>query len=487
MSLPLRRFILIFLLAASFAAVSALQMQAETKRLESIERYINNRPQNRDYKALFNRTVTKTFTITFTEEAFDQLILNMEDYFAKYGTYRDNTMQPVDVSYEDSLGNAFTLLDVGFRTKSNTTRNLPMTTNWNGRKIWHQTSFQLQFDATLEYAPGTNEYEILRRREAFDLAQLNFEYASANEGFYDSALITEAYAHSLLRQAGVVAQNASYGLVYLQVGDVLKGFGIYTFVEPIDKTFLNRHFKPDALTDFGDLYKATDVDDIKAYLSLPIDSRIGINENALNIRHQFSLQNNTQNGTRTQHERLVRLIETINDPAASESDLLNVLDVEMLLRMLAVGFLIGNTDDFRFNGNNYYVYFEVYTDRAVLIPFDYDNSLGYGRNQDGTDRYTVDWDIFTHRDSANELVNRILSIPTFKARYLDLLETFATDLFLYEPFEEEVLALKEAYESILISENHLGAQVINSRNAQWYFETKRTFVLQNIETHRIPE
>lgn len=484
MSLSLRRFVMLFLLVASIATLSALRIRSESIRMDSIERFINNRRQNRDYKALFDRSVTKTFTITFTQAAFDALILNMEDYFALYGTYRDNTMQPVDVAYEDSLGNAFTLREVGFRTKSNTTRNLPMTTNWSGRKIWHQTSFQLQFDATLDYQPGTNEYEILRQREAFDLAQLNFEYAAAYEGDYDNALVTEAYAQGLLREAGVVAQNASYGLVYLVVGGETKGFGIYTFVEPVDKTFLNRHFKPDALTEFGDLYKATDVDDVKAYLSLPIGQRIGINQNALNIRYQFSLQNNTQGGTRTRHDNLERLIETVSDPTTTDREFLEVLDVERLLRMLAIQFLIGNTDDFRFNGNNYYVYFEVYTNRAVLIPFDLDNSLGYGRSQDGTDRYTVDWDVYTDRDEANALVNRILSVPAFAARYLELLETYATTLFDYAPFAAEVQALKNAYETILIEEDHLGAQVIHERNAAWYFEAKRDAVLESVAAHR---
>jgi hypothetical protein len=484
MSLALRRFVMIFLLVASIATVSALQIRSESIRQESIERFINNRRQNRDYKALFDRSVTKTFTITFTQEAFDALILNMEEYFALYGTYRDNTMQPVDVAYSDSLGNSFTLKEVGFRTKSNTTRNLPMTTNWSGRKIWHQTSFQLQFDATLGYEPGTNEYEILRQREAFDLSQLNFEYASAYEGNYDNALITEAYAQGLLRAAGVVAQNASYGLVYLVVGGVTKGFGIYTFVEPIDKSFLNRHFKPDALNEFGDLYKATDVNDVKAYLNLPIGGRIGINQNALNVRYQFSLQNNTQDGQRTRHDHLENLIERLNDPAATQAEFLAILDVESLLRMLAIQFLIGNTDDFRFNGNNYCIYFEVYTNRAVLIPFDFDNSLGYGRSQDGTDRYTVDWDVFTTRDQANELVNRIFEFPSFSNRYLELLETFATTLFDYEPFASEVTALKDAYETILIEEDHLGAQVVDARNAAWYFEAKRDAVLVSIANHR---
>lgn len=484
MSITLRRILMLFFLAATIAAVSVFQMQAETARLESIDRFVNNRRQNRDYKALFNNEVTKSFTISFSQESFDALILGMEEYFALYGTYRDNTMHPVDVTYEDSLGNSFTLVEVGFRTKSNTTRNLPMTINWSGRQIWHQTSFQLQFDATLQYEEGTNEYEILRQREAFDLAQLNFEYASAYEGTYDHALITEAYAHKLLDDADVIAQNASYGIVYLEVEGVTKGFGIYTFVEPIDKTFLKRHFDSDALLDFGDLYKATDVDDVKATLSLPIGNRIGINNSAENIRYQFALQNNTRDGERTDHDLLVGLIEAINDPSTDQADFLDILDVEQLLRMLAIHFLIGNTDDFRYNGNNYYLYFEVYTGRAVVIPFDFDNSLGYGRSQDPTERYTVDWELFETGDIVNVLVDRLFAIPAFRDRYVDLLEEFATTLFDYEPFETDVLRLKDAFEERLISEDHLGAQTIHTRNAAWYFAAKRQAVLDKIEAYR---
>ncbi|MCK7484777.1 MAG: CotH kinase family protein [Bacillus subtilis] len=215
------------------------------------------------------------------------------------------------------------------------------------------------------------------------------------------------------------------------------GFGLYTFVEPIDRPFLNRHFDTDAIFEHGDLYKATDVDDIKAHLTMPIANRIGVNNNALNIRYQFSLANNSNNGLRTNFSLLERLIERTNESQTNAADFARLYDVDRLLRMLAITFLIGNTDDFRFNGNNYFIYFEVYTNRAVVIPFDFDNSLGYGRNQDPTDNYTTDYPLFPVSDQANPLVLRILAIPEYRLRYIDYLEMFATTFFDFEAFRAE--------------------------------------------------
>jgi spore coat protein H len=485
-SLTLKRIVLLGCLIASIAVLSVYQVAARVTDSQSIERFINDRKHKQDYSALFNRSTYKAFTVSFDQAAFDALVLDMETYFDLYGTYRDNSMHPVDVTYEDGLGNQFTLQEVGFRTKSNTSRNLPLTTDWRGRKIYHQTSFQLQFDATHDYQPGTNEYEILRQREAFNLKQLNFEYAAAFDGSYDTALITEAFSHYLLRQAGLPAQNASYGLVYFEIADQRVGFGLYTFVEPIDRPFLNRHFDTDAIFEHGDLYKATDVDDIKAHLTMPIGTRIGLNQNEFNIRFQFSLANNSNNGLRTDFSLLERLIEQTNDPQTDGSDFERLYDVDLLLRMLAVGFLIGNTDDFRFNGNNYFIYFEVYTNRAVLLPFDYDNSLGYGRNQDPTDQYTTGYSLFPSSDQQNPLVDRILAIPEFRNRYVDYLETFATSFFDFTVFAAEWNQAKLNYEAILIEDTHLGNQLFGLRNAEWYFATKKANVQAQIDAYRNP-
>jgi len=469
-SLTIKRIIMFFCLLAAIAVLSIYRVAAQVANSESIDRFINSRKQKQDYTALFSRQTFKSFTIEFDQAAFDALILDMETYFALYGSYRDNTMHPVDVTYEDSLGNSFTLQEVGFRTKSNTSRNLPMTTDWRGRVNYHQTSFQLQFDATLAYESGTNEYEILRQREAFNLKQLNFEYATAFDGAYDAALITEAFAHQLLRQAGLPAQNASYGLVYFQIADKRVGFGLYTFVEPIDRPFLNRHFDTDAIFEHGDLYKATDVDDIKAHLTMPIANRIGAN--------------NSNNGLRTSFILLERLIEQTNESQATADDFERLYDVDGLLRMFAITFLIGNTDDFRFNGNNYFIYFEVYSNRAVLIPFDFDNSLGYGRNQDPTDNYTTGYSLFPASDQANPLALRILAIPEYRLRYIDYLETFATTLFDFEAFRAEWTQAKLNYEAILIEDNHLGNQIFGLRNAEWYFASKKASVLAQIDSFR---
>ncbi|HOO44091.1 MAG TPA: hypothetical protein PKU69_03375, partial [Bacillota bacterium] len=79
------------------------------------------------YETLFDDSVYKKFEIYFSRENFDKLIDDMEHYNDIYGSYRDNTIQEVDVTYTDGEGNTLQLNEVGFRTKGNVfTRVLPV-------------------------------------------------------------------------------------------------------------------------------------------------------------------------------------------------------------------------------------------------------------------------------------------------------------------------------------------------------------------------
>jgi spore coat protein CotH len=478
-----KRIVMFFGLLAVISVLFVFQLQslAEENRLM---KYIVNRNQNQDYNRLFDRSIYKSFTITFTQENFDQLLTNMQAYYDLYGNYRDNNLIPVDVSYTDGTGESFTIYEVGFRTKSNTSRNLPLTYDWRGRSVYHQTSFQLQFNATHSYPQGTNEYEILRQRRVFDLRQINFEYALPFEGQDDDAMITEAYAHQLLRNAGLISQQASYGLVYLKIDQLVVGFGLYTFIEPIDSTFLNKFFSKDLANNHGDLYKATDIDGFKANLSTTSGAQVGININEANERYQYHLSNNTQLGLRTDFTSFYQFITLVNNPLTYTTNIGNVIDVDKFLRFIAMSYLIGNTDDFRNNGNNYYIYFQVLNNQAVFLSFDHDNALGFGKNQDLSDQYTVNYPLFLASDSLNPLIYHLLNQPNFQRIYLNYVEQFADQYMNYAVFHAEILQAKSLYEAELIAQNHLGNQVFGFRNSQWYFETKKNNAIQFVQEAR---
>lgn len=475
----LKRVVIAFVLITTIFGLAYYNYVTASTGYDGLTRLANNRKQKTDYNALFDNSNFKTITVVFDETVFDELLVSMEMYFAQYGTYQDNTLHKVDMIYHDGLGNDFTIEEVGFRTKSNTSRNLPKTLDWRGRVVYHQTSFQLQFNATFDYEDTSNEYGVLNNREVFNLDQLNFEFSKSYNAQPDEAMISEAFSYYLYRQAGVVTSNVSYGLVYFQIGEDVVGFGFYSFIEPIDSNFLSKHFNSNVIGDYGDLYKCTDVDGI-ASLGLDSLNKVGINRNEINLRYNYALKNHQQNGTRTDFSNIQDLITNIQDQTYFNSHADNLIDIDAFLRMLAMDFLIGNTDDYRFNGNNYYLYFDVYTDQVTFIPFDLDNSLGFGKHQDLSGNYGIYYDIFAHTDDIAILVDRVLAIEAYKSLYLDYLTQYAQDYFLYDSFESDLIQAKALYETVLIEENHLGNQVFGLRNAEWYFDLKADSVLNQI-------
>ena len=144
-----------------------------------------------------------------------------------------------------------------------------------------------------------------------------------------------------------------------------------------------------------------------------------------------------------------------------------------------MGFLIGNSDDYRYNYNNYYLYFEVYTQEAYFIPFDLDSALGFGKHQDLTGNYGVYYNLIDMNEMAI-LVNRVLNIEAYREAYIAYLNVFVTDYFSYDTFLAQFLEAKNLYEAVLVAEDHLGNQVFSLRNAQWYFETKTNQVLEQL-------
>lgn len=474
----IKRILIAFVLLTSVFGLSYFNYLTAADGYDPLTRLVNNRKQKEDYKNLFDHSNFKTITVIFEDDVFNDLVTSMEDYFALYGTYQDNTMHKVDMVYSDGLGNDFLIEEVGFRTKSNTSRNIPRLLDWRGRTVYYQTSFQLQFNATFDYDKQSNEYGILNKREVFNLDQLNFEYSKTIDAQTDEAMISEAFSYYLYRQAGVMVSNASYGLVYFQIGQELIGFGFYSFIEPIDNNFLSKNFESNVIGDYGDLFKCTDLTGL-ADLSVHYDQLIGINDFRVNHRFTYALKNHTQNGTRTDFSVLTNFIDDINDIDYFERHSQALLNVDAFIRAIAMGFLIGNSDDYRYNYNNYYLYFEVYTQKVYYIPFDLDSSLGFGKHQDLTGQYGINYNLIDMNEMAI-LVNRVLAVEDYRNLYYEYLNTFVTEYFHYEAFLAQFIEAKALYESILVSEDHLGNQVFSLRNAQWYFESKTQQVLNQL-------
>lgn len=209
--------------------------------------------QQAAYDTLFNNSIRKQFVIHFSQANFDKLVEDMQNYYDEFGSYRDNTIQEVDIDYTDSLGNITTYNEVGFRTKGNVfSRRLPVTLDWFGNITgYQQVSFQLEFNETFLYPENSTQYKELKDRRVFDLEQLNFKYIHAE----DSSVVTEMMAYQLYREAGVLTSQASFAIVYFEIGGTLIPYGLFLVQEPIDDVFVKRNFGKNQDGTIGDLYK----------------------------------------------------------------------------------------------------------------------------------------------------------------------------------------------------------------------------------------
>lgn len=454
-------------------------------------------PNQISYDTLFDATKYHKFTIYFSRANFDKLVFDMESYHDQFGSYRDNTIQQVDMTYEDGDGNLAYYNEVGFRTKGNIfSRVLPVIKDNNGVVIgYQQVSFQLEFDETFSYAKDSTPWKALHDREIFDLEQLNFKRISP----YDGGVVTELIGYQLYQEAGVITSNSSLGIVYFDIDGTVIPYGLYLIQEPIDSELVKRKFGLNQDGNIGDLYKcvwqtepATLKDD---YLSFSL----GISDYMEGYRKTYQLKTNEDlNQTSIEANNFSSFktfVDKLNEPLALDYDnfLSNQIDIDSLLRAFAIGFLIGSPDDYRSDANNYYLYF--YEGKAVYIPFDMDQSLGFGWNpyQD----YGISLDVLTPNVAQPyyigsytdlPLAYHILNQPLYQEMYLNYLLEFAnqeTGIFQVSKYISLFNTAKDLYEAEILLYNHLGVQTFSldfrNMNPITYYSEKSASVLAQVE------
>lgn len=436
---------------------------------------------DQSYINLFDDQVYKKFVIHFSESNFLKLINDMENYYDEFGTYRDNTIQEVDIEYTDSLGNIIVLNEVGFRTKGNIfSRDLPVIKDNSGNIIgYQQVSFQLEFNDTFDYLENSTQYKELKERRAFDLEQLNFKYV--NPG--DSGIVTESIAYDLYREAGVLTSATSYAIIYFDIEGTEVPYGLFLLQEPIDDVFVKRYFGRDQDGTVGDLYKCVWQNFGPANLKddyMPI--ALGVSDYNDGYRKTYQLKTNKDTSN---FSSFITFVDRLNDTSVInyQNILEQYLDIDSLLRAYAMGFLIGSPDDYRSDANNYYLYF--YEGKAVYIPFDMDQSMGYGWDPYGN--HGLNLDVLNYPpaqsyigDQSNlPMAYNVLEISEFEEAYLTYLIEFTNPtnpVFDITKYIDKFNLIKQLYETELNAENHLGITYFSttSRNMDIsdYYEQK---------------
>ncbi len=210
-----------------------------------------------------------------------------------------------------------------------------------------------------------------------------------NNGAQDNSFLNEQISCEIARKAGVPASRCAHALVKWQNRDL----GLYVFKEAFDRDFLAKFWKNTG----GDLYDGGFVHELDANM----EKDEGDRERRDNIRELISA---CQEGD--QKKRWDRLDK--------------ILDVDEFISFIAVEALVCHWDGYNFNRNNYRLYFDADTGKAVFFLH-------------GTDQTFGDANFPVTRDSGAMVGQAVMSNPLWKAAYRERVERIYNEIL--KPFD----------------------------------------------------
>ena len=443
---------------------------------------------------IFNNQTLGTTTIVINRTEWKKLC---DDY--RYFYKNENCVHAEAYTYEKD-GKSWTLKNVGFRLRGNTSRYCPQgidngnkqgqaNYDWNPsyyayankkNKDYRQTHFKVDFEEFLGVDENGKELE-QRMSDCMKGVALKR---------MDESCTREIFCYDLFRKNGIwTAPRASHTRLILKIREddtdnstTTVDFGVYEMFEEVNKQSLkaresgkNNKAETAWADNKGNLWKCandlttgrmneTGVEDIRIIYKDDEEKPAGIQTNGREdenrigyIRKQYSLDLKTNKDNFSEAEtELQSFITALNalpnskNPTDSEIEKIKDFyekwfDMDFFLKTYAVNILCGMDDDYWGNANNFYLYFgnDKNGNRKVwLIPFDYDNTLGHSISGDkeGFLHNPLDWG----RGKDRPLMDRLLLVPEYKTKFTEaLLEVCQNDYWKYETCSQIFLNWKE--------------------------------------------
>jgi CotH kinase protein len=322
----------------------------------------------------------QTSTALFAEDTIASIYLtiNADSLAQMYTQYWADIEHPTLFIYDDGT-HRDTLQDVALRLRGNTSRNA-------GKK-----SFKISF----------NDYQAGRRYQGVKELNLNAQHN-------DPTLIREKLYYDTWNAFGLPKRRANFVKLYIN-GTY---YGLYTNMEEMDKIWLARNFANST----GNLYKCTYPADLK-FIDTTQQAYKNVQSGTVTGGRAYNLQTNK---LADNYSDLVAFITAINSGMlVFQQNITPILNVETMLKALAIDVATGHWDDYAYNKNNYFLYKNPITQQMEFIAYDTDNTFG-------VDWVGVDW---ANRSYINwgkptmPLSTKLLQIPA----YFDLYKRYVND------------------------------------------------------------
>jgi spore coat protein CotH len=374
-----------------------------------------------DFEVVFPQDKVNRIEITILPENWQSLQDNMAELFGAFGAGENNrgganqpggNRQPAG---GQPVANGLTVADPDY---------IEATINFNG-ETWEHVGFRFKGNSSLTRAWKNG---IMKMSIKLDFDQFEDEYPQTkNQRFYgfkqlslgsnafDDSLLREKVTADVFRAAGLAAPHTAYYAVYVDSGDGLTYFGLYTMVEVVEDTVIQTQFSDDS----GNLYK-------------PEGSGAAFVDGTFNPA-SFEKQTNEEAADWSDIQALFAALNDpsrLSDPAAWRAQLESVFDVDTFLHWLAVNTVMQNWDSYGQIAHNYYLYHDPASDKLVWIPWDNNEAM---RTRQGQGSVNLD---LANVNTRWPLINYLAADEVYYQKYVGYVADTITNVFTPEKMEE---------------------------------------------------
>ncbi len=254
-----------------------------------------------------------------------------------------------DIEFE---GDVWT--DVGLRFKGNSS----LMNTWSSGSL--EMPFKLDFDEFEDENPAIENQRFY-----------GFKQLSLSNNFNDATFMRDTVTSDIMAEAGITSAETAFYELFVDYGDGPVSFGLYTMIEVIDDTVIERVFG----SDDGNIYESDGT-----AVSLAVGTFDGISSS-------FQKENNEDEANWGDIETLYTVLHSETrqtDPEAWKTELEAVFDVDTFLNWLAINTVIENWDTYGAMTHNFYLYNDPETGLLTWIPWDHNEALKEGRRSNVT-------------------------------------------------------------------------------------------------------
>lgn len=281
---------------------------------------------------------------------------------------------------------------VGIRYKGNSSLATTYRTG-NGKK-----PLRLEFDKFEDDYP-----------EIDDQTFYGFEELSLSNNYNDLSMMREKMACEIYRDFGVPAPHAAYYEVYIDHGDGPTYFGVYTFVEVVFNTMLEKQFG----SEDGNCYKPDG--DGAAFAT----SGFSLDDFGKKTNEDFADWSDIQAMYDALHANT-----RSTDIEQYKSNLEAVFDVDGFLRWLAACTTMQNWDTYGRMTHNYYMYHDPADDLIKWIPWDNNEAF-----EDGKMGGSLSFEFSEINDDEWPLIGYLLDISDYRSTFDGYVKEFVEGVF----------------------------------------------------------